>query len=178
MLDVYDAPLAELSSCVVVSDANGYDRRWLQRLCDAAGCPMPFDIDNTSIVLPGSAARAGIGVHVAVARYIAATHSDDALIEHSAGADAARLMRTLIHSVPKHIRQDRTKSHLRASSFAAMRMVSTILTELSGLPSCRMPRRKNGKAPLKCQSVAARRLSSWCHAAHVKSLASPRMQHL
>ena len=50
----------------------------------------------------------GIFGHVAVARYIAATHSDDVLIEHRAGADAARLMRTLIHSVPKHMmRQDR-----------------------------------------------------------------------
>lgn len=107
VLDVYDALLAELSGYVVVSDANGFDQRWLQRLCDAAGWPTPFDIDSPSIVLPDIAARAGIGVHVAVARYIAATHSDDVLIEHRAGADAARLMRTLVNSVPKHMRQDR-----------------------------------------------------------------------
>jgi hypothetical protein len=108
VLDVYDALLAELSGCVVVSDASEYDQWWLQRLCDAAGWPTPFDIDSPSIVLPGIATRAGIGVHVAVARYIAATHSNGVLIEHRAGPDAARLMQTLVNSVPKRMRRDPT----------------------------------------------------------------------
>lgn len=57
---IYDTLVDCLAGCVVVSDCDGFDQRWLERLCDAAGRPTPFRIESPSIVLPEIAARFGV----------------------------------------------------------------------------------------------------------------------
>jgi hypothetical protein len=80
----------------VVSDCEGFDQRWLERLCDAAGRPTPFRIESPSIVLPEIAAQAGVDLQDAAHRYVAHARKP---CRHRAGPDAEQLMQALFDIV-------------------------------------------------------------------------------
>jgi DNA polymerase III subunit epsilon len=74
--EVVDALEADLAGFTVVSDAPYLDQRWLARLCDAAGCPVPFTIEPAPDV-------AKVGP-----------------VRHRAGPDAEQLLRAIVAARP------------------------------------------------------------------------------
>lgn len=69
---VIDALEADLAGFAVVSDAPHLDQRWLARLCEAAGRPLPFTIEAASTVTKVGPVR------------------------HRAGPDAEQLLRAIL----------------------------------------------------------------------------------
>lgn len=88
----------DLAGCIVVSDAPECDGAWLKRLCDVSGHAPPFALVSVSDAIPMLASRHGVEPREIASRFIAEAYSDDILVEHRAGPDAARLLRALLGS--------------------------------------------------------------------------------
>ncbi|WP_296710901.1 hypothetical protein [Rhodoblastus sp.] len=73
---VVDALQADLAGFAVVSDAPHLDQRWLSRLCEAAGRPVPFTIDAAPALVKVGPVR------------------------HRAGPDAGQLLRAILAARP------------------------------------------------------------------------------
>ena len=99
VIDVYKALVADLTGYIVVSDNEEFDQRWLNRLCEVAGRPVPFQIEELSVVIPGLTARTGVSIDQAVSRFLIAMVSSPHLVRHRAGADAERLLKLILDSV-------------------------------------------------------------------------------
>jgi hypothetical protein len=84
----------DLAGSIVVSDAPEFDARWLARLATACGQAPPFPIYSINHAIPLLAEEAGIGVAMAIRRYIKSKPAGAS--PHRAGPDAERLMNQLL----------------------------------------------------------------------------------